>query len=172
MKEIWKDVLGYEGHYKASNLGNVWSVRRGKMMVQGLNKFGYCRIGLYKDGKPKSFGVHRLVLAAFTGKFGLEVNHIDGIKTNNNIENLEWVNRSENLKHAIKNGLFKIYKGDKHINAKLSEKEVLEIRKKYIPYFYSQYKLAKEYGVSQRTMSTLVRNLTYKSDLLKRLEIE
>lgn len=125
MKEVWKDIKGYEGLYQVSNLGRVRSLNKntitynrwgkfertvkGRILRINQNKLGYCYINLYKEHRCSKFKVHRLVANAFipSQKDKLEVNHIDGNKTNNKINNLEWCNRSENMKHAIKNGLSK-----------------------------------------------------------------
>ena len=117
--EIWKDVVGYEGYYQVSNLGNVRSCDRS---VLALNKYGNETprnlrgsemilrenkkdpgrkvVKLCKDGKTKQFKVHRLVAFAFLGYDffdGAEVNHIDENPSNNRLENLEWVTRKENV---------------------------------------------------------------------------
>lgn len=107
--EIWKDVAEYEGLYEVSNLGRVKSFPRrgtnGGIMVGGKSR-GYHSILLTKGGKCKPVKVHRLVAIAFMGKQeGKEVNHKDGNKINNTLENLEWCTRSENQKHAYDNGL-------------------------------------------------------------------
>jgi hypothetical protein len=118
MKEVWKDIVGYEGLYEVSSLGNVKSLpktRRGragvKIRVTGRilrpwkkNKYDF--VGLAKDGVKTEFYVHRLVASSFLGeKHGLEVNHKDGDRNNNSIENLEWVTHAQNIKHAYDNGL-------------------------------------------------------------------
>lgn len=109
MEETWKDIEGYEGLYQVSTLGRIKSLKCGrqKILKLGSNPVGYSIIGLWKDRKQRFFPVHRLVALAFIQKAEnkLEVNHIDGNKQNNNINNLEWVTRSENMKHAIKSGL-------------------------------------------------------------------
>lgn len=120
MEEIWKDVVGYEDLYQVSNLGNIKSkeriVKNGnriffkkeKILTPFLQKTGYLTITLLKDNKIKSHYIHRLVAIAFIkNDLDLEqVNHKDGNKENNNVNNLEWCSRSENIKHAIKIGLF------------------------------------------------------------------
>ncbi|MBM6615610.1 NUMOD4 motif-containing HNH endonuclease [Desemzia sp. RIT804] len=119
MKEYWKDVIDYEGYYQVSNLGNVRSSDRkipwknsfrnlsGSMQRLIEHKSGYIRVGLNKDGKRKYHTLHRLVAKAFVEnpENKPEVNHIDGNKGNNIYENLEWVTRSENIKHAVDNNL-------------------------------------------------------------------
>lgn len=84
MKEIWKDIEGYEGKYKVSNLGDVISFKlnKEKILKPGIDKDGYLRVGLCKNGKRKNYGIHRLVAEAFIPKIeGKEyVDHINGIK--------------------------------------------------------------------------------------------
>ena len=113
--EIWKDIKGYEGKYQVSNLGSVKSVERisttgqrlhEKIMKTCQDKGGYKFIGLWNDGKKKNFKVHRLVIEAFNpveGMNNLDCNHKDEDKTNNRLENLEWLTRKENLNHGTHN---------------------------------------------------------------------
>jgi hypothetical protein len=99
--EIWKDVIGYEGLYQVSNLGNVVSNRSKKTMKPFLNSSGYLRLCLCKNGKTKKHYIHRLVAYSFNENknTNLQVNHIDGNKTNNNVLNLEIITARENLCH-------------------------------------------------------------------------
>lgn len=117
MKEIWKDIKGYEGKYKVSNLGRVKSKRRNKERIMKPNKSkkGYLRLNFTINYKSKSFQVHRLVAQSFIPNPEKlpEVNHIDGNKLNNNVKNLEWVTTSENCKKAWKIGLKKKIYGKK-----------------------------------------------------------
>ena len=98
--EIWKDVKDYEGHYQVSDKGRVKSVKFGKeiFLKQGSCR-GYLRVGLSKNGEIKRYTVHRLVAQAFIPNPNNlpEVNHKDEIKTNNNIENLEWCDHKYNI---------------------------------------------------------------------------
>lgn len=98
--ENWKDIAGYEGRYQVSDMGRVRN-KTGRILSPAKNSRGYQRVLLCKDGKKKNHSVHRLVALAFVpiGREGLEVNHINGIKTDNRAENLEWVTRSENMAH-------------------------------------------------------------------------
>lgn len=107
MEEMWKDIKGYEGLYQVSNLGRVKNILKNKIKYTRLNK-GYVIIDLYKDGIRKTYQVHRLVAIAFIKNPNnyKEVNHISGIKTCNCIQNLEWCNRSMNMIHAHKMGLY------------------------------------------------------------------
>lgn len=106
MNEIWKDVVGYEGLYRVNQYGVVQSMRYNppKDIYQRTTNVGYKQVALYKYGKAKKFGVHRLVALAFVDgyKDGLEVNHKDANKLNNYFENLEWVDRTTNQKHQYK----------------------------------------------------------------------
>lgn len=108
--------------------------KKGRMTKKSINSHGYVvavlRCGM--EQKQKAYKVHRLVLEAFVGECPEDkeqANHIDGIKDNNHISNLEWVTRSENVRHAFKLGLNKIEKGENHPAAKLKEKEVRLIKK-------------------------------------------
>ena len=127
MKEIWKDIKDYEGLYQVSNYGRVKSMERtvkgpkgnkkikSRIMQEYKNKFGYSIISLSKSGKTKNFQIHRLVAQAFIPN-PLElpqVNHIDGNKDNNSVNNLEWITNRDNVIHAYKNNLRETIKIDK-----------------------------------------------------------
>lgn len=112
MEEIWKDVVGYEGIYKVSNLGHVLSLNyygRGySAQMKGTHHYsGYINVTLTKNGKSKIWLIHVLVAKAFIQNQDGKpfVNHIDGVKSNNNVSNLEWVTAKENMAHAISTGL-------------------------------------------------------------------
>ena len=107
----WKAVSGYEGLYEVSSDGAVRSIPRlgshGKELKQNKTRHGYLDVCLSKNNKKKRFKVHRLVALAFIANDlnKPEVNHKNGVKTDNRVCNLEWVTRSENERHAFKNGL-------------------------------------------------------------------
>lgn len=132
MNEEWKDIEGYEGLYQVSNRGNVrrfgCSVNR-KLTKLPVKKGHYYYIPLCKNGKYKNFLVSRLVATAFIPNPNNKetVNHKDGNKTNNNVNNLEWNTYAENNKHAVENGLLNIV-GENHYRAKLSNKKVRVIK--------------------------------------------
>lgn len=140
MIEIWKDVMNYEGLYKVSNLGRVKRLERKdsngrtlKEMIMKTNKNGdkkrgyYERVYLSKDGIKKQMRVHRLVAQSFIPNPNKkeQVNHIDGNKLNNNVNNLEWATGSENLKHAIDIGLY-----SPNNTRKLSNEQALDVLKR------------------------------------------
>jgi hypothetical protein len=107
MVEVWKDIEGYEGLYKVSNTGKVYSYKNNKFLsLKGGNSRGYIQVGLYKEGAQKMFCVHKLVAQAFVpnpkpNEF-IVVDHLDGNKRNNNANNLEWVTQHENVQRAIR----------------------------------------------------------------------
>lgn len=113
MTEEWKDIKGYEGLYRVSNHGVVISLhphsskRINPTEIIGDVVRGYRRVDLRKNGERCRFLVHRLVAEAFIPRpdAKYEVNHIDGDKTNNMAENLEWCDHQENMKHAYDHGL-------------------------------------------------------------------
>lgn len=157
--EIWKDIPGYEGYYMINKNGEVFSLVN-NIILKCHDARGYRRVVL----KSKHYQLHRLVLMAFKphkNQDNLQVNHINGIKSDNRLENLEWCTPSENQKHAHKIGL-KNQNGSKNNASKLTNKQVDEIRSKYKYRKYGCRKLAKEYNVSDETIRRVVNYVTYK----------
>lgn len=115
MKEIYKDIKGYDGKYKVSNLGNVMSMnyrgntKKPKVLVPIRHHLGYLLVHLISSNRQscKFKMIHTLVAEAFipNPENKKYVNHIDGCKQNNNVKNLEWVTSKENVNHAIRTGL-------------------------------------------------------------------
>lgn len=115
--ESWKDVAGYEGLYQVSSNGKIKSIarsgtsKRDKILKHSLTK-GYPSVNLSKEDVVKKRTIHRIVAIAFLSESafeGSQVNHKNGVKTDNRVSNLEWVTASENARHAHDNGLIKNY---------------------------------------------------------------
>jgi len=155
MNETWRPVSGFERHYEVSSLGNVRRSACGKRTYAGrllrprTNPEGYQHAVLSINGVRHTKSIHRLVAQAFIGDAsGREVNHIDGVKSNNAVFNLEIVSRSENQRHAYRTGLHSPRKGAANPFARLSDEQVREIRSSREPLRV----LAKRFGVHLSTV--------------------
>jgi hypothetical protein len=155
--ETWKNIIDYEGLYQVSNFGNVKSLgneftRKERLLKLSPQSKGYLTVVLQKNTTRKMVLVHRLVAEYFIPNIDNkpQVNHINGIKTDNRIENLEWVSHRENLNHAIENNL--VLKGDKNPTSKLKENEVIMIHN-LLSKGVCIKALSKKYNVSFGTIS-------------------
>lgn len=119
-KEIWKDIPNYEGLYQASNLGKIKNKKTNKVLAKRYDHSGYLSVLLYKRGKYETKKVHRIIAKIFipNPKNKPQVNHINGKKDDNNINNLEWVTCQENIIHSYKTGIKTNPKYEKHPEAK------------------------------------------------------
>lgn len=166
--EEWRQVVGYEGYYSVSSIGRVRSESRtvphrgcgsvriaGKMKNTAPNSWGYKQAKLCRNGSGELRLVHRLVVEAFSGPIpaGMEINHKNGVKTDNRLCNLEVVTPKENIHHAHASGLTS-NRGDTHRMAKLCRESVAEIRLRAGE--TTQAALANEYGVSPSTISRVL----------------
>ena len=144
MREIWKDIEGYQGYYQISNYGRVKSldrfrkngssgyIHKEKILKQSLTTTGYLKVELCINKFRKSMKVHRLVAKAFIDnpENKPDVNHKDGNPLNNHLSNLEWCTERENINHAINLGLKKTFKierdalYDLYVNRKLNPREI------------------------------------------------
>ena len=163
MREVFEDIKGYEESYQVSNQGRVFTKRRldgnriiyGRELVPIITKDGYLKVKLTKNSESKGFYVHRLVAQCFLDNpLNLpQVNHKDGNKFNNNVENLEWCTKEENQKHAVEHRLMQ--HGEARPGAKLTEKDVLEIYK--LRGVLSAREIGEHYGVSKNTINVILR---------------
>ena len=166
MTEVWKPIDGYEGLYEVSDAGRIRGLRL-KKVLKPQNKNGYNAVNLSKKGVVHQVYVHRLVASAFIDNplsFPC-IDHKDCNKRNNNVCNLEWCTAKENAQRAWKNGLTphppRVTCED-HRNHVLTRLQVSEIRKTYATNEVTQRHLAKQYGVSQRTICSIVNNQTWR----------
>lgn len=168
--EEWRDIKGYEGLYQVSNMGNVRSVTHttvhrdgkvvryeGKMLTPHNGDRGYKFVNLSKNGIVNLANVHRLVAETFLPKDDGKnvVNHKDGNKHNNTVENLEWVTYSENSKHAVRNGLLDmepfIAAGSTARKKKIAQ---IDASGKTIKVFDSAAEAARQLGLSKGNISS------------------
>lgn len=168
--EIWKNIEGFE-NYDVSNYGNIRGLpittRFGtaikkyplRFVKKWSDKKGYLYVTLKSNGLKKNLLVHRLVCLAFIENKHKkpQVNHINGIKSDNNINNLEWCTAKENLKHAVDNGLNLNY-GIHNYNSRLSLEEVYFIRSSNL----NQRELALKFNMAQSSISKIILKKTYK----------
>jgi len=167
MKEIWKDVIGYEGLYSVSNHGRVKSLprltTRGKILklfpVGRYNK--YLQLSLYKNGIGKIHKVHRLVLFAFRGSpsEGMEGSHIDDDTLNCYLSNLIWETKIDNMKRTRNRRFYT--QGRKNGNSKIEDKDIYDINLRYAS-GELQKDIAKSYGITQPTISGIVNRKSWR----------
>ena len=174
MKEVWKDIKGYENLYQVSNYGNVKSLDRyiknknGKMqfynekILRPNDSKGYLKVTLSKNNRQRTFRIHVLVAKTFISnpENKPEVNHKDGNKHNNHIDNLEWNTRRENEIHAYQNGLAKPSKKQKEAVAKYAKENY---SKKII-----QYDLNGNFIKEWNSMADIWRELGIRASLICR----
>jgi predicted DNA binding protein len=163
-KEMWKTIKHYS-NYQVSNLGRIKRNYKSSELIlkPQLSNSGYLRVQLSTHRKYKKYQIHRLVLLAFLpSKIKLEVNHIDGNKTNNILANLEWVTPSQNSNHAYANNLRAAPKGEINGQSKLTEKEVRLIRFAFKSGFWNMRHLAEEFKINKTTIFEIIHNKTWK----------
>ena len=165
-KEVWKDVVGYEGFYEVSDMGNVRDKRIMVVRKATVNKVGYSVVGLTANGNRKLFLLHRLIALAFIDnpENKPQINHKNGVKTDNYLSNLEWVTNKENAIHATEMGLkdYDKIRGVKNHNNKLSESDVREIRRDYIEGVTAKKIFATKYNVASASIGQIVRREIWK----------
>lgn len=150
-----KYILKYD--YYAREDGTIYSGVSNKVLTTHLDKDGYCKVRLVSLDGRHTYSVHRLILENFKpveNMDKLQVNHIDGDKTNNSLNNLEWCTCSENILHAHRIGL-KNQSGERNNASKLKEKDVLEIIDLLLSKKYTQKEIGKRYGVSEQAIGDI-----------------
>jgi len=190
--EIWRDIPGYNGVYQASTLGRIltrnWKNKGITVeMMPALDASGYLRTVFVNPitGVHKTIKVHRIVASTFIPNPDIkpEINHLNGIKDDNKIMNLEWVTHRENFDHSVDNnmqpalfssaeenryyravldGRCEKVQGSKVGTSKLTEKDVIEIRAKFKPRIYTREMLANEYGVKPSCIKDVVNRRSWK----------
>lgn len=174
--EIWKDIPGYEGLYQASTYGRIKSLPKFKtipnttcytkerILKGAVSKLGYLVVNLYKNGTVKSFRINRLIgLTFIDNPQNLPwILHNDDNTLNNKVENLRWGTPKDNSKDMVLRNRQNKAKGEKAGQSKLSEQQVLEIRKKYIKRKITTYELSKKYGVAQSNICNIINRKIWK----------
>lgn len=166
-EEIWKN---YVYNYDVSNLGRIRNNKTNYILSQSLAGKGYLgvTVSLGERGKIQRIRTHRAVAELFIPNPNNlpQINHIDGNKTNNKVENLEWCTNQENTIHAIQTGLkdYSFMKGEKNLSAKLTKEDVEYIRKNYISgsRTFGARALGRKFGVHHETIRQIINNETWK----------
>ena len=171
MDEEWKPVVGYEAHYEVSSLGCVRRIKPGRGATAGRilrpsMQGEYLAVSLYKNDCKKKIGVHILVAEAFHGgrPIGLLPNHKDTNKLNNAADNLEWVSRIENARHAVSNGIVggKPQPGELNGRAKLTMDQVYKIRD--LKGIVGQRSIAIQFGVSRTAVQLIHQGKNWRTE--------
>lgn len=176
--EEWRTVQGYKGKYLVSSLGRIKSLRRkivcknghtywkeGRIMRPHVNlRNGYSYIGLYKNASVKRIRVHRIVAIAFHEKPSKkhdQVNHKNGVKTDNRAVNLEWTTAKENTHHAVVTGLKKNAVGSQYSHSKLKESDIPVIRSRIVKGDLLK-DISSDYGVGLSTIMDIKAERTWR----------
>jgi len=147
-EEIWKDVIDYEGIYQVSNMGRVKSLSRKRLINKKMNSYhilpekimviksdknGYCHLTLCKNNKRKTYWLHRIVLKNFVNNLNNlpQINHINGNKSDNRVENLEWCTSKHNYHESVRIGIRNVkprkpYKNSKKL-AQIKDNQIVKI---------------------------------------------
>ena len=153
-----KYIHGFNKKYSITETGRIFSHKSNKLLKNMKSK-GYNVVTLYKEGIKKNYRVCRLVAKAFipNPKKLKQVNHINGIKDDDNVSNLEWCNGSHNMKHAFNTGLKHSLKGSNSPLSKLSEFDVIKMRYLYDNKITMPTELSKKFNISLRHVWRIVK---------------
>lgn len=159
-------VTRYGYHYYATDDGHIYSEHLKRNISEYTDKDGYKKVRLSNgDGSRKVFSVHRLILETFIpneNSKNLQVNHIDGNKTNNNLINLEWVTNKENVNHGYRIGLYHNIGDNNNGDHKLCTKQVLEIIDLLLEHNLTIQEIANKYEVSKHAIESIKYKKTWK----------
>ena len=167
---MWKkiNIDGLNKEYLINENGDIFDIKENKLRKQTVSERGYLKVSFYVNGKYKKFFIHRLVMIHFNpidNMENLQVNHINGDKSDNRIENLEWVTPSQNTRHANKKGKGHqmSQNGESNSMSKLTTEQVIEIIKETNkPNRRTDQKISEDYGVTRKTISNIRNNITWK----------
>jgi hypothetical protein len=161
--ETWKDVPGYEGLYQASTLGRIRRHETKRVIKTPKNSNGYCQLNLHVRGHRTHVLAHRVVAATFIGPCpaGKEINHIDTVRQNNRIHNLEYVTPKENTAHATKLGRRWYNWGEKVGTSRLKINEVLTIRQLKESGIFTGRQQCFIFGIAKSTYDHVVARKTW-----------
>lgn len=158
----WKPIVDYEGHYSVSDTGLVRNDITWNILQFGHDVKGYAQVALHKNGIRKTLRVATLVAIAFLGNpEGLQINHKNGIKDDNRVENLEWVTPTENMQHAYNIGLHIKPKGTRNSRVKLTEDEVKEIQI-LVKTGLTQRQIASKFMISQKAIFNIIHHKAWR----------
>lgn len=171
--EVWKICYLHNERYSVSNFGRVRNNEKQTLLTAHFSakKYKIVKISnIINNSGSKNIPIHRLVAIYFIPNTNNkpQVNHKDGNKSNNNVENLEWFTCAENIKHCWENNLNRARKGEESKSSKLTEKEVFAIRVMYSTDKFTMQELSEIFNISKPSINLILRNVNWKEDLINK----